>query len=85
MKKFTHKEYDELGEYVDLEGNEIADYLIKLMKLWEVPEDYGKSNNMSKAIDLDLWHWLKRFRSESKIIYTEVCRDPIIRKELEWL
>jgi len=83
--EFTQKEVEELYQYVDLEGTEIGDYLSQLLLLWDVPESHGKNISLQNAIDTELWHWLKRFRREATITETTVCREPIIRKELEWL
>jgi len=85
VKEFTHKEYNELGDYVDLEGSEVGGYLLQLLCLWDVPESHGKNKELQKAIDLELLYWLNRFRNEAKIIETIEPQPDRITKELEWL
>lgn len=82
--KFTGKEYDELGEYVDLEGTEIGCYLIQLMDIWQVPESHGKNPDFDRAIDIELWHWLNRFKAEATIHECSEPRPDRVWKELEW-
>lgn len=84
MKEFTGKQYDELNEYVYLEGTEIGCYLHQLLTLWLVPESHGKSPELGKAIDKELWHWLNRFRDEATIIEVIEPQPDKTRKELEW-
>lgn len=84
MKEFTQREYEELDEYVELEGTEIGEYLNTVMCLWNFANPYGERKGLQKAIDIELWHWLKRFRRETQIIKTTFIREPIIHKELEW-
>ena len=85
MNEFTPIKYKEISEYVDLEGTEIGDYLSQLLVLWDIPESHGKNKLLQKAIDAELWRWLKRFRREAKIIEITKPRPDLVYKELEWL
>lgn len=84
MNKFTKKEYDELSEYVNLEGTEIGGYLLELLCLWDVPESHGKSKEFQEAMDKEMLHWLDRFRNEAKIIEITEPQPDLVYKELEW-
>ena len=81
----TNKEYDELTEYVDLEGCEIGDYLSSLICVYEFDEAHGMGPDFKKAVIAELKAWLARFKAEATIVVTteEVTRT-VTHKELEW-
>lgn len=85
MILFTIKEYDELSDYAYLEGSEIGEYLHQLLILWEVPESYGKSEELDNVIEKELLRWLDKFRNGTRIVETLEPQPARIRKELEWL
>jgi len=84
MAKFTYSEYEELMAYVELEGTEVEKYLTALACVWEIPESHGKRVSLQKAVDVEFWHWLKRFRREATIIEVVEPRPDRVYKELKW-
>lgn len=85
MNLFTIKEYDELSNYAYLEGSDVGEYLHQLLILWEVPESYGKSEEIDNVVEKELLRWLNKFKNETRIVETLEPQPARIHKTLEWL
>jgi len=80
----TNEEYIELSNYVDLEGTEIGDYCLELLCLRDKNQDYGMSDEFSKALNVEMLLWLNKFRTETEITVRYESQPDKKITELKW-
>ena len=78
------KDYEELSEYVQLEGTEIGEYCNSLLIMRGYNTDHGMSDRFDNVLEAELSFWLLNFRKYAKI--TEKTEtETRTYKELEWI
>lgn len=82
--KVNGDDYRELTEYAHADNTEIGNYVISLLCLRGYSGDHGMTGNMSDALNVELDHWLTRFRNECVIERTLVDRAPQMEIKLVW-
>jgi hypothetical protein len=82
----NNKDYEELSDYVDLEGTEIGEYCNSLLLMREHHPSHGMSETFDKALEDELYLQLEMFRLNTRIVETtEEVKDTRTYKELVWL
>ena len=79
-------DYDELSEYVDLEGTELGEYCNSLLLMRDHHPSHGMSDEFDAAINKEIAEQLAAFKKYSRIVErNEEVIETRIYKELEWL
>lgn len=74
-----------LDECASLDGTEIGEYVNCLLELNNMGTPYGMTEIMERDVKAELYHWLKRFKSETVTKTVTELREPVTFKSLEWL
>jgi len=80
----TKEEYDLLSKYAWLDGTEVGGYVTQLLCLRDSTADHGMTAEFSDSLDLEIDHWMTRFKNETEIVTKAEPQPDRVIQELVW-